>query len=190
MPNHRASVPSALALLALGATLLGGCGSRVVADQPLGAYSRGEVSYAASGRDLRVVIHGTPPGTDPQALGGAVTDAMAGHIMGVDTHFTTTPDDSARPDYKVVFAFNPVQPITAMTLCRLDPVPTRNDASGTVTVEAAFCRGGALTSATGWADAPLALDSPTFRSLIGDLTFALFPQDERDGGRDRCFFDC
>ncbi|WP_029008051.1 hypothetical protein [Azospirillum halopraeferens] len=179
MTTRRRCVPAALVLPALCAITLWGCaGGRVVADHPAPAYTPGEVAYAASDRDLAVVLHGAPPGTDPATLGPAVTAAMQGRIMGVRTNFTTTPGESARPDYRVVMAFNPVEPLLSSALCASGPVPTRAPAAagGGLVVEAAFCRGGgALTAARGTLESSAGPDDPEFRGLIGDITFALFP---------------
>ena len=154
---------------------LAACGERVVADLPAPAYTMQEVTYAASERDLRVVIHGTPFGGDPQAFGREVTDMMQNRIMGVRTNFTTTPGPSARPDYRVVLAFNLAQNELNSALCSRPDFPTKPP-GGSMVVQAAFCRGGgALTSATGWLNKPISTQDPEFRDLISDLTFSLFP---------------
>ncbi|HEY0833280.1 MAG TPA: hypothetical protein VGE72_05160 [Azospirillum sp.] len=164
-----------LALLAL-LPVLAACGrERVVADEISPAYTAAEVAYAASDRDLRVVIHGNPLGGSPQAFARTVTDAMQNKIIGVRTNFTTTPNASARPDYAVVLAFNPAETMLNSALCRGGGIPTK-PVGGTLIVQSAFCRaGGALTSATGWLDEPRGLDDPALRELIAGLTFSLFP---------------
>jgi hypothetical protein len=85
------------------------------------------------------------------------------------------PDASARPDYKVVLAFNVAETMLNSSLCTNGPVPTRPP-GGPIIVQGAFCRGGgALTGATGWLDRPQGPDDPDFRALISDMTFSLFP---------------
>ncbi|AWK87060.1 hypothetical protein [Azospirillum thermophilum] len=166
-------VPLAVAAAFL---LLAGCGNeRVVSDLPAPAYTPGELAYAASDRDLRVVIHGNPFGGDGERFGDRVTDYMQNHVFGVRTHFTIRPDQTARPDYRVVLAFNPAQNTLNSELCRNAAIPTRPP-GGAIVVQGAFCRGGgALTSATGWLDEVKTMEDPDFRQLIGDLTFSLFP---------------
>lgn len=178
---------------ALGAALVSvsACESRVVADEPVAAYSLSEVSYGIGGRDAPVIVQGNPFGLERARFETTVTDAMQGHVMGVSTHFTTTPGDSARRDYRVVMVFNPARPVVSATLCA-GPVATTPPAGEEMVVVAAFCRGGgALTAATGYLTLPADPDGPVFRRLIGDLTFALFPPPHRDSGMDGpCLFGC
>ncbi|HYG90482.1 MAG TPA: hypothetical protein VD978_29955 [Azospirillum sp.] len=165
---------------------------RVTADIPSPAYTRGEVAYAASNRDLRVVIHGDPFGMDPQSFGHLVTDSMQNRISGVHTNFTTMPNQTTRPEYSVVLAFNPAQTMLSSYLCSGQPIQT-SPPGGPIVVQGAFCRdtglfglfggaglfglfgGGALTSATGWLDSPREPTDPDFKALIGNMTQALFP---------------
>lgn len=165
-----------LAAAGLAALALAGCdGSRVVADEPDSAYNFGELTYAAADRDLRVVVQGNPFAADPAELARTVTTTMGKRVHGIRTNPTTEPDSSARPDYRVVIVFEPVQPTLNAKLCAMGPIPTR--ALGeTLTVQAAFCREGrVLTSATGWLPEPQGPNDPRLRHLVGDITSALFP---------------
>lgn len=171
-------------LLLAGAAFLplGGCmNERVVASEPTPAYTLNEVSYAASNRDLRVVLHGNPFGMDAQSFAEKVVPLMQGRVMGVKTNLTTTPGDTARPGYKVVLAFNVAETMMNTGLCTDGPIPTRPP-GGPIIVQGAFCRGGALTSATGWLDNPKGPDDPDFHHLISDMTFSLFPTIRADSG--------
>lgn len=182
---------TAPALLLAGAAFLplGGCmNERVVASDPMPAYTLNEVAYAASNRDLRVVLHGNPFGMDAQSFADKVLPSMQGRVFGVKTNLTTSPNDTARPGYKVVLAFNVAGNMTNSSLCTDGPVPTRPP-GGPIVVQGAFCRGGALTSATGWLDNPKGPDDPDFRDLISDMTFSLFPTTRADsscGGTPDC----
>ena len=182
-PGLRTSRAALAALLFAG--LLAGCDdSRVVADEPDPAYSFNELAYAASDRDLRVVVHGTPFGGDAAAFARAVTAAMADHIAGIRTTPTTDPGPSARPAYRVVFAFEPVQPTLNSELC--GPAPVRTQAPGTtLTAQAVFCRGGrTLSGATGWLDEAQGPKDPRFRRLVGDLTASILPAHQPGSPRD------
>lgn len=175
-----------LALALTGAALLfplAGCmNERVVASEPAPAYTLSEVAYAASDRDLRVVIHGNPFGGSAQSFADAVLPAMQNRVMGVRTRLTTTPNQTARPDYKVVLAFNVAENMLNSSLCTDGAIPTRPP-GGAIVVQGAFCRsGGALTSARGWLDRPQGTDDSDFRHLISDMTFALFPTRRADLG--------
>ena len=159
---------------------LAACGERVVSDEPAPAYTMQEVAYAASDRDLRVVVHGNPFGGDQQAFGQTLTGMMQNRIMGVRTNFTTTPGPTARPEYRVVIAFNLAQNELNSALCANPTLPTKPP-GGPIIVQGAFCRGGGpLTSATGWLDRPQSVQDPMFRDLIGDLTYSLFPTRRAD----------
>ncbi len=178
MTRRRSALP--LALLTAAMPLLGGClNERVVASDPMPAYTLSEVSYAASNRDLRVVLHGNPFNSDAQALAQAVLPSMQERVFGVNTNLTTTPNETARPDYKVVLAFNVAENRTNYSLCGDGPIPTRPP-GGPIIVQGAFCRGGAFTTATGWLDDPKGPDDPDFRQLISDMTFSLFPTRRAD----------
>lgn len=173
-----------MALLPALATL-SGCAERVVAGDPAPAYSMNEVAYAANDRDLRVVLHGLPFAGGAAALAGAVLPAMQNRITGVRTTLTTTPNDSARPDYRVVLIFNATGNLPSWAVCRDDAVPTLPPTTpppdGTLVVQGGFCRGGgALTTATGWLDDPKGLNDPGLRQLIGDMTASLFPNRRPD----------
>ncbi|MGF7176121.1 hypothetical protein [Azospirillum doebereinerae] len=171
------------------ALLLGGCmNERVVASEPAPAYTLSEVAYAASDRDLRVVLHGNPFGGDAESFARKVLPSMQNRVIGVRTNLTTTPNDTARKDYKVVLAFNVAETMLNTGLCTNGPIPTRPP-GGPIIVQGAFCRGGgAMTSATGWLDRPQGPDDPDFRQLITDMTFSLFPSRRADscGGSPDC----
>ncbi|MBP2227203.1 hypothetical protein J2847_000483 [Azospirillum agricola] len=181
----------ALLLAGTALPLLGGCmNERVVANDPMPAYTLSEVAYAASERDLRVVLIGDPFGLDPQSFAAKVLPSMQNRVFGVKTTLTTTPNETARPDYKVVLAFNIANTTLSSAICGDAPIPTRPP-GGPIVVQGAFCRGGgALTSATGWLDRPQGPDDRDFQYLISDMTFSLFPtrqaNDTRCGGTPDC----
>lgn len=165
--------------------LLAACDSRVVPSEVMPAYSQAETSYGLGNRDARVVIHGDPFGVPGPVLGKAVTDAMRNRVMGVVTNFTTTPNDTAHPDYRVAFVFNPVRALLSSSVCGPGPFETKPPQPD-IEVLGAFCRGGgALTSATGWLDGAKGPGDSSFRTLMGDMTSALFPTTVSDS-RDSC----
>jgi hypothetical protein len=179
---------TALAAVALTASLgfgLSGCSERVVAGDPTSAYTSAEVGYAANDRDFRVTIHGLPFGGDPVSFANAVLPSMQNRIMGVNTTLTTTPNDTARLDYRVALIFNATGNLPSWSACQDGPVPTLPPGvlppDGTLVVQGAFCRGGgALTTATGWLDQPKGPEDPNFRQLISDMTVSLFPTQRAD----------
>lgn len=165
--------------------LLAACDSRVVPSEVMPAYSQAEAAYGLGNRDARVVIHGDPFGVPGAVLGKAVTDPMQNRVMGVVTNFTTAPNDTAHPDYRVTFVFNPVRALLSSSVCGGGPVETKPPQPD-IEVLGAFCRGGgALTSATGWLDDAEGPADRSFRTLMGDMTSALFPTTVSDS-RDSC----
>lgn len=184
----------ALILLVVAVPALAGCGlSRVVSSERTSAYTPMAAVYAFNDRDAKVEVFGNPfggaKGGDAAALAGAVTAAMRGRAMGLNTRFTATPNETARVNYRLAFVFNPVGHGPQGRVCR-QPLPVEPPQAGPpykLYVEAAFCDGdGDFTAARGWLDAATGLDDPNLRHLIGDLTSSLFPPPESDscGGPD------
>lgn len=180
----------ALIVLALAAPALAGCGlSRVVSSERSSAYTPMAALYAFSDRDAKVEIIGNPFGGDSAALAEAVTAAMRGRASGLNTRFTTMPNETARTNYRLAFVFNPVGYGSQGRVCR-QPLAVEPPQAGPpykLYVEAAFCDGdGDFTAARGWLDAATGLADPNLRHLIGDLTHSLFPPAESDscGGPD------
>lgn len=170
-----------LAAFSAGSLVLSACGARVVSGEPAPAYNPSEVSYGLGERDTRVTVFGTLGGMEPAAFARLVTDSMQGNIAGVPTNFTTTPGDSARPDYWVAIAFAARGNIMNTELCGPGPIQTGEPTDGQLMVQGAFCRsGGALTQATGYADWPMDPQSPAFRDFVHDVAFALFPRGEQE----------
>jgi hypothetical protein len=138
-------------------------------------YSPLEVSYASSGRDFTTVVRGMPFAGEQAAFDKAVTDALQRYYAGPPTTFTTLPDETARPLYRVVLWFNPAVPVPNLALCLQRELPT-GPASDRIEVQAAFCRGGGMaSSATGYLDGVRSVDDPGFRHLMADITYSLFP---------------
>jgi hypothetical protein len=179
------------AVMTAAAAVLTGCGlSRVVSSERMSAYPQLDALYAFNDRDAQVEVFGLPFGGDAAAFQRRVTDAMQHRAMGVNTRFTTTPNDTARPGYRIAVIFNPVGYGPSGRVCRTPTPAVEPPQAGPpykLYVEAAFCRdGGDFTAARGWLDAATGPDDPNFRHLVGDLTGALFPRGESDscGGPD------
>lgn len=145
---------------------------------------RSELTYAASGRDLRTEIVGNPFHSDQATLNTSVTGAMNEAIQFVRTNFTTSPNQTARPDYRMLVVFNPTDNPLSSLLCSHGPFKT-GPATGNLQVMVAFCRdSGTLSSATGWISGVTDPNAPAFRSLIMDATRTTFPAQNQN---DRCW---
>ena len=148
-------------------------------------------NYAAGGRDLAVQTVGNPfveAGIDDQAFAALVTDAMQGRNLGQPTRFTTAPGESARPQYKVVIAFDPVEPASYRALCdgAVDSGPTGER----IRVKAAFCQGGrstgqrVLTGVRADMVADAGPRSEAFDRMMAGVTRDLFPLWDNDFDED------
>lgn len=141
--------------------------------------------YAAGRRDLKVEVIGNPSSLNQTAFAQAVVDAMQGHNPGQPTHLTLTPGPSARPLYRVVVAFNPLEPVGIHDLCRGERITTAPTADS-LQVRAAFCEGaGALTAVRGRAPADTDVDDADFQSLLAGMTRTLLPRDNPESFEDR-----
>jgi len=152
-------------------------------------YSPTEVSYAASHRDLQVVVKGNPFAgrAAPEAAARAVVAAMKGRPGWFVTRYTLEPGKTARGLYKVVWLFGVPANTSIHGICRKDAAPALG--KGAV-VMAAFCRGErALSYLAGRMEAADSLDDPGFRRFVRMATRALFPfiDPARDGQPDNNF---
>lgn len=143
-----------------------------------------ELVYAANGRDFRTEIVGNPFRADQAQVNGAVTSALNQAVQQVATHFTTTPNDTARPNYRTLVVFNPADnPISAL-LCSHGPFQVKPPTAN-MQVMVAFCRdSGTLSSATGWLNGVQDPTSPAFIGLIEDAARTTFPLHDETH---RCF---
>lgn len=158
------------------------------------AYSRVDFAYAGSGRDMRTEIYGNPfPEVAQADFDEAVTSAMYGAHFGPATHFTTQPDNSARPAYRVRLLWNGPRSANGNNLCGdHDYQGGGKEPNGTARLIAAFCRSDrALSYLVGSVDGVTGPDDPKFVAFVRQATMRLFtPRDDRQE-RDRCFMpDC
>lgn len=145
------------------------------------SYKAGEFAYAGAGRDMRVVVAGNPFGGDQPTFGKAVTDRMQGNHWGPRTHFTTTPNETARSSYRVVMLFGPPRNLVGMRLCREEGAALPTAQTGKeIILFAAFCRSNeTMTEIKGRIAGATGPDDPVFGDLVAQVTNALFPPDRR-----------
>lgn len=173
-------------ILLFGSILLFGCGDGLVSltDQADSlAYDRGHLSYAAAGRDFRVVIVGDPFDGGRPEVERAVTDTMQEYYWGQRTHFTVEPGETARDAYRVVMLFNPPASLLGDKLCQDDAamLSPRADTDSRLSLYAAFCRSDKhLTSVRGRIKGASGPDDPLFLSMVGQVTLGLFPPQQED----------
>lgn len=178
---------------------LGGCSGvdQVNQTEVSGTYTAAAVSDAVFDRDLKTVVIGDPfataatPVAKP-AFDQAVVDLLTSAGTRPATHYTTTPGATAKPDYRIVLAFNTAAKRPAGQLCMAaDPAasetvlaPPPGTGPVDVSVQAALCHGGgAMTAANGVVSAVSGPDAPGFRHLLWDVGYSLFPvNDSRSQG--------
>jgi len=144
-------------------------------------------TYAAADREMTTVVIGDPFGIDKADFGRAVTDAMQNRNRGARTHFTTTPSDNARPDYRVLMIFDPVANPGQRTVCRdAETLETRAD-DDRVTLRTVFCyRDEALSEARTTVAKMDGPDEPAFERVVANNTWRLIPHRDPFLDRDRC----
>ena len=110
----------------------------------------GYYNDGAADRDLRLVVIGNPfPAMADDAFKQALqNDLQSGSVLGrAPTTPKLDPGPSAKPIYRLVYAFGQPTPVYGNVLCQIDPnhpVPVRP--GGEVTATAAFCVGGEAES--------------------------------------------
>lgn len=176
-----------IAVLLLAAGAMMGCdyNYRRVIVEP--TYRVNLFNYAAGGRDLKVETVGNPYSSRDfvnQDFPEHVTAAMQGRNRGQPTNFTTTPGETARPNYKVVIVFNPVEPATYRGICEGDVESEPTD--GKIRIKAVFCQGGresgqrVLTGVRASLSATSGPDSEAFDRVMAGITRELFPLWDND----------
>ncbi|MGE0164029.1 MAG: hypothetical protein AB7S71_12930 [Dongiaceae bacterium] len=171
-------IPMTLTLLALA-----GCAGTGVIDyvrlEP--GYRPQQFAYAAGGRDLRTEIQGNPFAMPQAEFDAAVTAAMQGAHFGPATNLTTTPGETARPDYRVRLLFNGPAAGSGALLCGGAPATIAPAAeNGNVRLLAAFCNGAdPLSYLTAHAGGIQGVQDPAFRDFMRQVTTNLFPPQNR-----------
>lgn len=175
---------------AFGFAALAGCSGATVIDyvhlEP--GYRAQQFGYAAGGRDLRTDIQGNPFPMPKEEFDATVTAAMQGAHFGQPTNFTTTPGDSARPDYRVRLLFNGPAASSGRIVCAGEPaIVGPSPEAGDIRLLAAFCNGVYPLSYLsahigGLRDA----QDPAFRAFMRDVTINLFPPQNRQEQDHNC----
>jgi hypothetical protein len=152
------------------------------------AYRLSEFGYGAGRRDLTTVIRGNPFAMNQEAFNRALIEILnRNQPRPQPTHFTTTPDESARPIYRALLLFNSPAAVNYLSVCRAQTPQV--DTGDVVRVTAAFCRrGGALTSLTAQIEGVDGVEDPRFEELISQVVALLFPLRNPDQDRDGPIF--
>lgn len=172
------NLQNALTIL-VSALFLSACASNVViSSQHIDRrYEPSEIGRVTrNGEAVPVIISGEPFSGEQPALEAAVIEAMSGRNFGPVVAFAIDPSNPAQRNTRVVLVFNPERNVLPNALCGNTVRKGTASAGGEVSVNAALCQGGsAMTGANARAvdvDGP---QSANFRSMITQLTQALFP---------------
>ncbi len=165
-----------LALMALGlAGCAGGMNTIYFTDQ-WPPYSPSLVNYAAQSGTLPVQIAGNPfpSPAEPEAIANAVP--IPGYI--IPTKPTTMPNVNANMNFRLAFAFNPVNPNQSFdNLCRdIAGIAVRPPNGQETIIMAAFCSVDRAIAYTEGKTGPVqSLADPAYRGLMGDMMLAMLP---------------
>ena len=134
-----------------------------------------DIAMAGGSGQLLTQDLGNPFDVDQEQFDKAVTDAMYSAHFGPATHFTTTPNGSFKRKFYVRLAFDGAG---INSICTSPPsAPARNTkASGSVTLDAAFCQEGEpLSYLEGGGSGYSGPNDPRFIEFMHEVTFNLFP---------------
>jgi len=180
-----------VATLSVAGLVLAACASGTVVatrdfNNPI--YTPQWYAYAASGRDLAVIVRGNPTAAPQADFASAVTAAMNAHQTGPKTNFTISPSDNARKDFRVVMLFGGT--VNEYAACDDPHGVTLAPASGGTRLNAVFCYGQRpMTAIQISANGIGGPGDPTLGDVVSAAMLRLFPAIDylRDGQPDNNF---
>ena len=174
------SIKSAL-LLSLAAVSLAACaGPRVAPNTDRTTYLSEMYQYGAGGRQLKLQVLGNPFADSPKSALEALVEnsSDSAGLLQPPTHPRLQPDDSAKPNYRLMVQFDRQGGNTPQGLCDGQGSDKASPGPGDITVVMAFCVSGkAFSGATGWIDAT-SLQDPGIPELIRRMELELFHPDD------------
>jgi hypothetical protein len=172
---------SAMRIAAVAAcmlTLVAACaGQSIVYNNMISAAYRPYLyGYGAGRRDLTTIIVGHPFDIDQDQLDTKLVAMLNESPTFLQpTHFTTTPGQSARPEFKAVILFNRAIVLPNQVCRSPEQVPVA-ELGTTLRLSATFCQyGGYLSTVTGELKDVTGIDDPRFLQLIRQMVPLLFP---------------
>lgn len=172
--NRRTCVAAALSLGLLGGCVTNGVTATYVYNDPI--YSPDWFSYAASGRDLRVIVRGNPTAAGTDRFGNAVITAMNERHTGPRTNFTMAPSDSARKSFRVVMLFGSGY-VSERVACADPEAAPVSYPGGPISLNAAFCHGERpLNAVRVTVNSLSSPDDPVLGDMVSTAMRQIFPQ--------------
>ena len=185
-----ASAAAPAALAALG--LLAACaGTPTVLPPTVGpAYGPEIINYSAGKGGMLTEVVGNPFQAPKAELEAAVVEAAEGSHFGQRIPFVLRPPAGYNSPYRVVYAMNPVPGTNPRDLCGGEAQTRQRLPSESDRVSAALCAGDSvISSVRGSVAGPTGPRDPAFRSLIAQLTLAMFPPESPERRDGRGIFD-
>ena len=129
------------------------------------------ISYGAAGRDLKVVILGSPFGQPADEILATEMDAAK---VGPGAHLTTHPNGSAMDGFSIVLSFNGKD--AKETLCTAASSSAAQSPSGAVNLQAALCdKDKLITAVEGKLTGATKANDPAVAELMKETAVQLFP---------------
>lgn len=166
MKSRQWAAVAALLLLAGCDTMGGLMGNISTTSQTSNNYRSSAYAAAGTNRDMWVIVTGSVPGADANALQQQTLATMQRHA-GITTRFTATPQTHRR-EYKTVIVFNGPGNIEASELCRNPGQQSATAVAGSeLRLQAVFCSNDQfLSEVYARAAGGNSLSNPNFDALI------------------------
>ncbi len=168
-----------LARVSLGMALAGtlaACAAGPVDTPYVSTWDPYTVNYIAAKGPVHTKVIGNPFEGSQEALERSVTSAMTGANAGQPLRFSTQEDPKNVSPYRVVVLFGAEAGVGPARVCQADAGQIKQ-ADGPVRVIAALCAGNMRENSVTARLAPTTAgpDDPAFRSVLRQMTRAIFP---------------
>jgi hypothetical protein len=129
------------------------------------------IGYGAAGRDLKVVVIGSPFGQPADEVLATEMDAAK---VGPSAHLTTHPNSSAMEGFRIVLSFNGKD--AEQTLCTAATPSATPSPSGAINLQAALCdKDKLITAVEGKLTGATQANDPAVAELMKETAVQLFP---------------
>lgn len=143
-------------------------------------------TYAAANRDFKFSVMGDPfKGQEAQLTAATIAEFQRNYAH-YNTHFTTTPNDSALPPYHIVVAYGDVVFGAEDEICKENSAFLAPSAPGKLEILAVYCDDAAMTFNRAMIPMPSGPNDPALARTLNDMAWRLIPE-EQDAAPKRMF---
>ena len=177
MIKKKKNMSRAVAAIVLAGTLTA-CGSvntRTIVSKP--GFSD-FFTYAAANRDFKFSVMGDPFHGQKAQLTAATIAQFQRNYAQYNTHFTTTPNDTALPPYHIVVAYGNVVFGTEDEICKGDGAYLAPSAPGQLEILAVYCDDNAMTFNRAAIPMPSGPNDPALARTLNDMAYRLIPEEQ------------